>query len=115
MTGIPMACRSSERLKALINICVDDKLFDKKLKTSVFECVVEIVKNASKRKLAANCFSEKTKKKMRKSKRLLSFLKNGKISLKKRKRKFLKLKKNERKLFNSYIIADFMKNCVHHE
>ena len=110
-----MACKSPKRLKKLINVCVDDKLFNKKLKTSVFECVVEIIKNASKRGMADRCFSLKTRKRMRKSKKLLSFLKNSKISLKKRKRKFLNLNKNERKLFNRYIISDFMKNCLHHE
>lgn len=110
-----MACKSPKKLKKLINVCVDDNLFSKKLKTSVFECVVEIVKNASKRQMAAKCFSPKTRKKMKKSKELLTFLKNNEISLKKRKRKFLKLGKHERKLFNSYIIADFMKNCLHHE
>ena len=110
-----MACESPEKLKKLINVCVDDKLFSKKLKTSVFECVVEIVKNASKRRMAVKCFSSKTRKKMKKNKELLTFLINSEISLKKRKRKFLKLNKRQRKLFNSYIIADFMKNCLHHE
>lgn len=109
-----MACRSPQKLKNLVNVCVEDALFEKKLKTSVFECVVEIVKNASKRRFE-KCFSSKTRKKMKRSKKLLSFLKNSRISLKKRKKKFLKLKKNERKLFNSYIIADFLKNCLHHE
>ena len=41
-----MACRSKKRLKKLVTVCVEDKLFDKKLKNSVFECIVEIVKNA---------------------------------------------------------------------
>ena len=110
-----MACKSPKKLKKLVNACADDALFDKKLKTSVFECVIEIVKNASKGRMADECFFPKTRKKMKKSKKLLNFLKNSKISLKKRKKKFLKLGKNERKLFNSYIIADFMKNCLHHE
>lgn len=109
-----MACRSEKRLKKLVAVCVEDRLFDKKLKNSVFECVVEIVKNASKSRFS-KCFSKKTKKMMKRNRRILSYLKNRKISMKKRKKRFLKCDKNEQDLFESYIIADFMKNCLNHE
>ena len=109
-----MACRSKKRLKKLVTVCVEDKLFDKKLKNSVFECIVEIVKNASKKRLS-KCFSSKTKKMMRRNKDILSYLKNKQISMKRRKKRFLKCDKNEQDLFESYIIADFMKNCLNHE
>ena len=109
-----MACKSKKKLKHLVTVCVEDRLFDKKLKTSVFECVVEIVKNAGKSRFS-KCFSSKTKKKMRKNRKLLSYLKDKKISMKKRKKRFLKSDKNEQDLFESYVIADFMKNCLNHD
>ena len=108
-----MACKS-EKLKKLVTVCVEDRLFDKKLKNSVFECVVEIVKNASKKRFS-KCFSKKTKKMIKKNSKFLSYLKNPKKSLKKRKKRFLKSDKNQQDLFESYIIADFMKNCLQHE
>ena len=108
-----MACKS-EKLKKLVTVCVEDRLFDKKLKNSVFECVVEIVKNASKKRFS-KCFSKKTKKMIKRNLKFLSYLKNRKKSLKKRKKRFLKSDKNQQDLFESYIIADFMKNCLQHE
>lgn len=108
-----MACKS-EKLKKLVTVCVEDRLFDRKLKNSVFECVVEIVKNASKTRFK-KCFSKKTKKMIKKNSKFLSYLKNKKKSLKKRKKRFLKSDKNEQDLFESYIIADFMKNCLQHD
>ena len=109
-----MACKSEKKLKKLVTVCVEDRLFDKKLKNSVFQCVVEILKNATKRRFS-KCFSKKTKKMMKKNSKYLSYLKNRKNSLKKRRKRFLKSDKNEQDLFESYIIADFMKNCLQHE
>ena len=108
-----MACKSEKKLKKLVAVCVEDRLFDKRLKNSVFECVVEIIKNASKRR-TKKCFSSKTKKMMKKNSKLMSYLKNRKNSMKKRKKRFLKCDKNEQDLFESFIIADFMKNCLNH-
>ena len=108
-----MACKS-EKLKKLVTVCVEDRLFDKKLKNSVFECVVEILKNATKSRFS-HCFSKKTKKMMKKNSKYLSYLKDRKKSLKKRKKRFLKSDKNQQDLIESFIIKDFMKNCLQHE
>lgn len=109
-----MACKKKKRLKQFLELCFEDKLFESPLKSSVFECVLEIIGNA-KRARFSECFSARTKKKMLKYKTLLKTLTSKKISLKKRKKRFLKCDASEKKLFNSYIIADFVKNCLHHE
>ena len=58
---------------------------------------------------------KKQKKMIKRNLKFLSYLKNRKKSLKKRKKRFLKSDKNQQDLFESYIIADFMKNCLQHE
>ena len=62
-----------------------------------------------------NASVKKQKKMIKKNSKFLSYLKNRKKSLKKRKKRFLKSDKNQQDLFESYIIADFMKNCLQHE
>ena len=104
-----MACRKKKNLKALLEACVTDTLFDSGLKKSVFLCIVEIIKNFKKLK---KCFSSSTRRKITKFKKLLNYLKSGKISLKKRKKRFIECDKKERKLFNNYLIADFISNCI---
>ena len=106
-----MACRKKKNLKALLEACVTDTLFDVGLKRGVFLCVVEIISNSKKKKLKS-CFSSSTRQKISKFKKLLNFLKNEKISLKKRKKRFIKCNEKERKLFNNYLIADFISNCI---
>ena len=106
-----MACRKKKNLKALLEACVTDTLFDSGLKKSVFMCIVEIISNSKKKKLKA-CFSSSTRRKITKFKKLLNYLKNEKISLKKRKKRFIRCDEKERKLFNNYLIADFISNCI---
>ena len=106
-----MACKKKKNLKALLEACVTDTLFDKHLKRNVFLCVVEIISNSKKKKLKS-CFSSSTRRKILKFKKLLNFLKDDKISLKKRKRRFIKCDEREKKLFNNYLIADFISNCI---
>ena len=106
-----MACKKKKNLKALLEACVTDTLFDTGLKKSVFLCVIEIIKN-SKRKKLKSCFRSETRAKICKNKKLLNFLKNEKNSLKKRKKRFIKCSEKEKKLFNNYLIADFIGNCL---
>ena len=58
-----MACRKKKNLKALLEACVTDTLFDKHLKKGVFLCVVEIISNSKKKKLKS-CFSSSTRRKI---------------------------------------------------
>ena len=109
-----MACCKKKRLKQLVEVAVADRLFESELKTSVFKCIVEIVRNSKKRKFE-DCFSKKTHKKIEKNQKFLSKLINGKISIKKRKKKFIKASKSIQKLFYSHVLRDFMQNCVEHE
>ena len=106
-----MACRKKKNLKALLEACVTDTLFDSGLKKSVFMCIIEIISNSKKKKLKG-CFSSSTRQKITKFKKLLNYLKNEKISLKKRKKRFIRCDEKERKLFNNYLIADFISNCI---
>lgn len=109
-----MACCKQKRLKQLVEVCVADKLFEPELKTSVFKCIIEIVKNSKKRKFS-DCFSKKTHKRIIKHKKFLTKLINGKISIKTRKKKFTQASSAIQKLFYSYILRDFMHNCIEHE
>ena len=109
-----MACKKPKRLKKFLELCFGDKLFESPLKTSVFECVVEIVGNAKRAKFR-RCFSSKTRHKMKKHRKLLNYLRNKKISMRKRKKRFLSCDLSEKKLFNSHILQDFVSNCLHHE
>ena len=106
-----MACKKKKNLKALLEACVTDTLFDDNIKKSVFLCIIEIINNSKKVKLKS-CFSSRTRKKIVKHKKLLNYLKNGKISLKKRKKRFIRCSEKEKKLFNNYLIADFISNCL---
>lgn len=106
-----MACRKKKNLKALLEACVTDTLFDAGLRKGAFLCVIEIISNSKKKKLKS-CFSKSTRRKILKFKKLLNFLKNEKISLKKRKKRFINCDSKERKLFNNYLIADFISNCI---
>ena len=109
-----MACCKKKKLQQLVEACVADKLFEPNLKTSVFKCVVEIIKNAKTEKFA-DCFSQKTHGKIKKQRKLLKKLINSKISIKKRKQKFISSPKTVRKLFYNYILHDFVQNCLEHD
>ena len=106
-----MACCKKKRLKELLEACVEDKLFDKDLRTSIFKCVVEIIRNSKKKKFD-HCFSEKTQKKILKHKKFLKKLVDSTVGLKKRKKKFISSSKAEKKLFYNYILHDFIHNCI---
>jgi len=106
-----MACRKKKHLRSFLDACVTDSLFTKDLKTNVFVCIIEIVKNCMKSKLK-HCFSSKTLKYIAKNIKLLKFLKSKKISLKKRKKRFLRCSKKEQKLFYNHILYDFINNCL---
>ena len=106
-----MACKKKKHLRALLDACVTDTLFTKDLKTKVFVCIIEIVKNCMKKKLK-HCFSSKSLGHIKKNRNLLKYLKNKRISLKKRKKRFLQCTKKEKKLFYNHILYDFINNCL---
>lgn len=106
-----MACCDQKKLKLLLEACVGDKLFEKNLSTTVFKCLLEIVRNSKKPRFY-DCFSEKTHKKISKHQKYLKKLVDRKISIKKRKNRFIKCNKKQRKLFYNYIMHDFVNNCV---
>ena len=106
-----MGCRKKKHLRAFLDACVRDTLFTNGLKTKVFVCIIEIVKNCLKKTLK-DCFSSKSRRQILKNKKLLKFFTNKKISIKKRKKRFIQCSKKEQKLFNNHILYDFINNCL---
>lgn len=106
-----MACKKKKHLTAFLDACVTDSVFTKDLKTNVFVCIIEIVKNCMKKNLK-HCFTSKSLRYIRKNRDLLKFLKNKRISLKKRKKRFLHCTAKEQKLFYNHILYDFINNCL---
>ena len=105
------SCKKKKHLRAFLDACVTDSLFTEDLKTNVFVCIIEIVKNCMKSKLK-HCFSSKSLKYIAKNRPLLKFLKSKRISLKKRRKRFLRCTKREQKLFYNHILYDFINNCL---
>lgn len=105
-----MSCKSGKKLKRLVDIVLNKNLFSKKLPSSIFKSFLEVLKNAFNRKLN-DCFDSKTRKKLKKHKKLIVFLLNGKKDLKKRKRRFL----NASSSFQSAIetlLCNFLGKCL---
>ena len=106
-----MACKKESKLRKFILTSMDDKLFSKSLKTSVFKTFLEILKNTSNNHLK-DCFSDVTKKKTGKYKKFVKKLLNSQKNINKRKKMFIKAPSDFRKLVYDHLICDFLKNCV---
>lgn len=106
-----MACKEGPKLRKFVEVCVNDKLFDKELRTSVFKTFLEVLKNASNGNLS-HCFGKGTKKRCKEHRSIIKTLLNGNKRIEKRKRNFLKAPKSFKNFVHNYLICDFMKNCV---
>ena len=104
-----MACKNSSRLKKLINLCLEDGLFKSDLSSSNFKCFIEILKNVHRH---PHCFSKKTLEKIKKFKKIVKKITSSRLSLKKRKKIFLKSPKKWQSLCYNGIIKSFLKKCV---
>ena len=109
-----MSCCKPKRLKLLLEACVNDKLFDIDLNVIVFKCIIEIVKNARKKKFS-HCFSAKTRKKMQKYASFINKIVNSKTPIKKRLKKFVNCQEKVQKVFYKNILRDFIHNCLDHD
>ena len=106
-----MACRNAKKLRALIEVCVNDQLFEKNLRTSVFKIFLEILNNFSRNKLA-ECFGDKTKKKAKKHKKLISKLLKKNSGVRRRKKIFIRSSRGFKRFCYEYLLKDFFEKCV---
>lgn len=107
-----MAFCEAEHLADLKNSYKLKAIFKETLKTDTFLLILEILKNLClKKKKFKRCFSQDIFKKLKKNKKLVKVLLNKKKPLEKRKKKFIKLKKNFRE-FIRLLIKQFFKKCL---
>ena len=106
-----MACKDEKKLRRLVDVCVRDELFKKTLSTSVFRSFVEILNNFRRGKFS-ECLSSKTRKKAVGHRRIIKTLVDKRLSLRKRKRIFLKTKGKFRNFCHSYLLKDFFSRCL---
>ena len=111
LSNFRMSCKKQLKLKKLIKVCVDDKLFSASLKSSVFRTFLEVLKNCGNRKFEA-CFSKETHKRKKRHKKIIHVLLSRKRSWKKRKKIFIKSPKKFRKFVYVYLLKNFFENCV---
>ena len=108
-----MACKKAKRVRQLLKVFLDEKLYEKNLKSTVFSTFLEVLTNAFNKKLN-DCFSEKTRRKLKKNKKLVVKLLNKKKSLRKRK-KILTEAPSKLKSAINLLLVDFMERCVVNE
>ena len=108
-----MACKKAKRVRQLLKVFLDEKLYEKNLKSTVFSTFLEVLTNAFNKKLN-DCFSEKTRRKLKKNKKLVLKLLNKRKSLKKRKRFLAEAPPKLKSAINS-LLVDFMERCVVNE
>ena len=105
-----MACSDPNCLKELVDHNTQGNLFKKKLSKTAFRCLLEVLKNARRKKLK-KCFSRKTRKGFKTYKKLISKFVSKKISERQRREKFQSVRKNFQKWIRQ-LLADFEKNCL---
>lgn len=106
-----MACKRSARLKKLVNVCLREELFFGDVSTAVFLSFLEVLKNLKNKKFK-NCFSEETKKKARKHKKIMKRLLNPDIREKKRKKLLKKSSKKFQDFCYNFLLKDFFEKCL---
>ena len=104
-----MALKNQESVKEIIDIFVKGKLFEKGLKKKHFKIFVEILNNASRKKLKS-CFSDKSRKGLKKYKKIVQKLNSKRIPTTKRMKNLRKTSESFRRMVRS-VINDFMTNC----
>ena len=105
-----MTCKKPECLKGLIEVVLRDGLFEKGLKKTEFKCFIEVLGNASRKKLK-HCFGKKVRRGLKKFKPIIAKLLSKKKTSKKRK-KILENAPQQFRNFIKLLFKDFMNNCI---
>ena len=101
----------SRNLGRLHKLFLADKIFERKLRNSVFLTILEILWNVATNKIDDSILSSKVLNAVEKNRKLLRYFFDKKRSIKKRKSKFL-LSEKKFKKFTKLLLKDFFNNCV---
>ena len=108
---VKMACKNEKNLKQLVEIGVQEKLFEKGLKTSDFVTFLEVLANIGNKEFF-HCFSPTTLEKFRKHRKIVNKLLNPRRSLKKRKKLLQTVSVKFQKFCYKHLLKDFFHRCV---
>lgn len=102
---------ATENLNTLKKSWEKQRIFTTKLQISTFVVICEILWNIFKNSKCRQCFSKGLIKQLKKHKKTVKVFFNKKLSLKKRKKRFLKSSLEFKELV-TILLDEFFKNCV---
>ena len=103
---------NDDNLKDLKKAYSKKKIFSKKLKLETFYLIIEILMNVcSKNSELRKCFSKNVLKRLKKNKRIIRFLVNEANDIEKRRKKFIKLSSQRKKVFR-LSLKEFLSKCI---
>ena len=105
-----MALKNETSVKGIIETLVNGKLYEKDLKKKDFKVFVEILSNAQRKKLN-HCFSNKSRRGLKKHRKTVKKLTTRKISTSRRMKLLRKSSDNFRRVVRC-VINDFLTRCV---
>lgn len=105
-----MGCKKRKHLRELIDVLIKDKLFEKGLTKRQFDVFLEILKNVRNKGLK-HCFSEKSRKGIKKYAHVVKKLLDRTNRKKTRMKKFRRVSKGFRNVLK-HVLHDFLSNCL---